>query len=72
MANREIVELQEKNTLLGNLLVHHKTNVNWPGIETWLSEFHLLPLCFYTCLLCIYILMCMSYLRFNVELVTAN
>jgi hypothetical protein len=48
-----------ENKMLENLLVHHKSHVNWPGIETWLFEFHLLHLCFYICVLCIYVLMCM-------------
>ena len=43
-----MVELQEKNKVFGNLLVHHKSHVNWPGFETLLFEFLLLQLCFYT------------------------
>jgi len=43
-----MVELQGKNKVFGNLIVHHKSHVNWPGIETLFVEFRLLQLCFYT------------------------
>jgi len=43
-----MLDLQEETKLFGNLLFHHKSHVNWLGIETWLFEFLLLQLCFYT------------------------
>ena len=43
-----MVELQEKNKIFGDLLVHNKFHANWPGAETWPFEFRLLQLCFYT------------------------
>ena len=58
-----------ENKVLENLLVHHKSHVNWPGIETWLFEFLLLHLCFSTGVPCIYVLMCMLYLCINVYVV---
>jgi hypothetical protein len=67
----QMVGLQEKNKVLVNLLVHHKSHINWPVIETWLFVFLLLHVLLYFCTLhsCInmYVYPCI-----NVELVTAH